>query len=96
MVMTTDGFYYPTITRIMDSFLAHHQIPHFISKKHENDLKIPDYAEMLHGNLILTLQRCQGWTCGNVQLFVFYLSHQLVQVCEIELSHIGKTTEIPI
>ena len=39
---------------------------------------------MLHGYLVLTLQRCQGWTCKNVQLFVFYLSHQLVQVCEIK------------
>ena len=31
-----------------------------------------------------------------VLLFVFYLSLGLVQVCEIEISHMGKkTTEIP-
>ena len=32
-------------------------------------------------------------TCG---CLFFYLSHGLVRVCEMELSRMGKTTEIPI
>ena len=31
----------------------------------------------------------------SVRLFVFYLSHGLVQVCEIELSHMGKNNGNP-
>ena len=33
---------------------------------------------------------------ADVQLFVFYLTHELVRVCVIELSHMGKTMEIKI
>ena len=32
---------------------------------------------------------------ASVQLFVFYLDHRLVQVCELELSHMGKSNEDP-
>ena len=32
----------------------------------------------------------------DLRLFVFYLSHGLVLVCDIELSDMGKTTAIPI
>ena len=28
--------------------------------------------------------------CGQVQLFVFYFSHRLIRVYEIQLSHMGK------
>ena len=52
--------------------------------------KTPKYAEMRHGDGILTLQRCHGLTCSqravDVRLFGFFLSfHRLVWVCEIEL-----------
>ena len=33
---------------------------------------------------------------ARMQLFIFYLSLGLVGVCEIEISHMGKTTEILI
>ena len=33
--------------------------------------------------------------CGDVQLFVFYLSNGLVRVCEIELYHMGKNKGNP-
>ena len=59
----------------------------------------PEFAEMRHGDVILTLQRCHVSTCiwyaDDVRLFVFYLSLGLVQVCDIELSHMGKNNENP-
>ena len=34
---------------------------------------------------------------ASMRLFIFYLSHRLVRVCEIELSHVGKNKgKIPI
>ena len=32
---------------------------------------------------------------GDVHLFFYYLSHGLVQVCEVELSHMGKNNGNP-
>ena len=53
----------------------------------------PEYAQMRHGDVILTLQWRHGSTCGqradDVRLFVFYLSLGLVRVCEIIESIIG-------
>ena len=53
----------------------------------------PQYAEMRHGDVILTLHdvtdRSVASVLRGVQLFILYLSHGLVQVCEIELSHMG-------
>ena len=60
----------------------------------------PEYAEMQHGDVILTLQWRNRLMCrqraADMLLFIFYLSQGLVQVCEIALSHMGKTTEILI
>ena len=59
----------------------------------------PKYAEMRHSDVILTLQWLHGSTCGqhavDVRLFVFHLSHGLVRVCEVELSHMGKNNGNP-
>ena len=38
--------FYPTLTRIMDSFLAHHKIPHFVLKNRLPE--VPEYVEMQH------------------------------------------------
>ena len=50
-----------------------------------------------HGNVILTLQWCHRSTCDqhavDVRLFIFYLSHRLVQVCQIE--YMGKNNGNP-
>ena len=58
----------------------------------------PEIAEVRHDDVILTLQ-CHRSMCGqladDVRLFVFYLSHGLVRVCEIELSHMGKNQGNP-
>ena len=58
-----------------------------------------EYTEIWHVDMILTLQWRNGSTCGQpeakVRLFIFYLSHGLVWVCEIELSHIGKNNGNP-
>ena len=36
-----------------------------------------------------------GQRAADVRLFVFYLSHGLVWVCDIELSHMGKNNGNP-
>ena len=50
----------------------------YIGKTLKRILENPEYAEMRHGDVILTLQWRQGSTCDqradNVRLFVFYLS----------------------
>ena len=40
-------------------------------------------------------QKILNRRAASVQLFVFYLSHGLVQVCKIELSNMGKNKENP-
>ena len=59
-------------------FLAHFLILHFISERRENASRNPEFAEMRHGDAILTLQHFiwrHGSTCGqradDVRLFVF-------------------------
>ena len=39
MVITRDGFFYPFLTLIIDSFLAHLKKPHSILEKHETDFQ---------------------------------------------------------
>ena len=34
-----------------------------------------------------------GQRAADLRLFVFYLSHGLVRVCEMELSHLGKSNQ---
>ena len=53
-VLRRDGFFYPILTRIMDSFSYSQLNTSFILEK----LKIPEnceYADMRHGDIILTL-----------------------------------------
>ena len=54
---------------------------------------------MRQGDVILTLQRRHGSTCGqhagDVRLFVFYLSLGMVRVYEINRSHMGKNNGNP-
>ena len=74
-------------------------ISHLILKTWKRFPDIPELAKMRHGEVILTLQWRHGSTCdqrvADVQLLVFYLSHGLIQVCEIELSHMGKNNGNP-
>ena len=46
---------------------------------------------MRHDDVILLLQWHHRLTCDHrVAVSFFYLSHRLVWVCEIEISHMGK------
>ena len=63
--------------------------------------KIPKYAEMRHGDVILTLQ-CPMMSridmrsaCGRHAAVHFLSSHRLVQVYEIELSNMSKINGHP-
>ena len=71
-------------------FLAHHLIPHFILEDVKRLPENPEFAEMQHGDVILTTMTSQ------IDVICFYLSLGLVWVCEKEWSHMGKTAEIPI
>ena len=59
-VIATDEFFYLIRTRIMDSFSCsplNTCSSSYIRKKHKNILpENPEYAEMQHGDIILTLQ----------------------------------------
>ena len=49
--------FYPIFTNIMDSFSCSPLNAYFILEKHDKDFKKnPEYAEMLHGDIILTLK----------------------------------------
>ena len=52
-----------------------------------------EFAEMRHGDVILTFQCRHGLTCdqrvADVRVFAFHLSHGLVWVCEINKIHRG-------
>ena len=47
----------------------------------------PEYAEMRHGDVILTLHDVIDRCKASMRLFVFYLSLGLVRVCEINRIH---------
>ena len=71
----------------------------FGEKREKRLLESPEYTEMRHGDVILSLQKRHEKTCGqraaDVRLFVFYLSLGLVRVCEIGLYHMGKNNGNP-
>ena len=82
---TNNGFFFLLTTKY--SF--------YIDKAWKRLPENPEYAEMRHGDVILTLQRSHGSTCGKRAVFFFYLSLGLVWVCEIEISHMGKNNGNP-
>ena len=46
---------------------------------------------MRHGDVIFYITlTSRNRRAASVRLFVFYLYHGMVRVCEIELSHMGK------
>ena len=55
----------------------------------------PEIAMMPHGDAISTLQWRHGTTCGQRAVVRFYLSLELVRLCEIKLSHKGKKNGNP-
>ena len=88
---THDGYFFSLTTEYLILYLKD------MKRLPEN----PEFAEMRHGEVILTLHWRHGLTCGqhadNVRLFAFYLSLGLVyiRVCEIDLSHMGKNNRNP-
>ena len=91
-----DGFLYPILTGIMDSFSCLPlNISFYIAKKTWKRLpENPEFPEMRHGDVILTVQWRHGTTCGQ-RVVHFYLSHGLVRECEIKHLWV-KTTETRI
>ena len=85
MVITGDGFFYPTLTQIMDFFLLTTKYHILYWKTWKRLPENPEFADMRHGEVILTFQWRHGSTCdqhaADVRLFVFYPSHGLVRVC---------------
>ena len=81
--------FYPILTRIMDSFSCSPLITSFILKKTWKSLpENYEYAEMRHGDVILTLQWRHGSTCGQrAAVHFFYIFLGLVRVCEINRIH---------
>ena len=56
-VIARDGFFYPIFTRIMDSFSCSPlNTSFYIGKTLKRLPENPEYAEMLQGDVILTLQ----------------------------------------
>ena len=90
-------------------FLSHHHTNYgfllLLTTKYQilywekHDKRLPEMLKMLRCDMVTSFYHCNdvAASCAaNVLLFVFYLSLGLAWVCEIELSHLGKTTEIPI
>ena len=75
---TNNGFFFMLTT--MHRILYEKRLP-----------KYPEFAEMRHGDYILTLQWPHGSTWGqravDLWLFDYDLSHRFVQVCEINQIH---------
>ena len=76
MVIVRDRFFYPILTRIMDSFSCSPlNTSFYIWKTWKKLPENPQKAEMRHGHAILTLQWRHGSTCGQrkaeVWLFIF-------------------------
>ena len=89
IVIAWDRFCYPILTQITDSFSCSPLNTSFYTGKTWTDFKKnSEYPKMQHGDVILTLQwhhrLRHGQLVVHVRLFIFYLSHGLVQVCEIE------------
>ena len=71
-----DRFFYPILTRIMDTFSCSPLNTSFYNGKREKEFQKPEYAELRHGDVNFTLQ-CHGSACRCVAV-CFYLSHGLV------------------
>ena len=87
-VIARDRFSYSIITWIMNYFSRSPLDTSDSIEKHEKrPSENPEYSDMQHGDVILTLQWHHGSTCdqrsADVRLFFFYLSQGLVRVCEI-------------
>ena len=65
-------------------------------KKHEKDFQ--KILNTLRCDMVTLILQCNDVTehhAANMWLFVFYLSHVLEWVCEVELSHMGKSNGNP-
>ena len=105
-VIPRDGFFYPTLTRLMDSFSCSAlNTSFYIGKTWKRLPENPEYAEMRHGDVILAFQKHHGMTCG-CSFVIFptgwyrYVRSHMGQnngnhdlVCEKEFSHMGETAE---
>ena len=83
MVIMRDGFFYPILTQIMDSFSCSPLHTSFLLKK--NMQKAPrksQYAKMRQDDVILHYN-VMDRHAAIVHLFAFYLSQWLVGVCEM-------------
>ena len=73
------------LTLLMESFSRSPlNTSFYICKREKNFQKNPEYADVRHGDVILTLQSNHEATCGqhaaDVWLSYFYFSHGLVRV----------------
>ena len=85
------------LTRIMNSYSCSPLITTFyIGETQKRLQENPEFAEMWHGGVIHYVQWHHRSMCDqravDLWLFVFYVSHGLVRVCEIEISHMGKNS----
>ena len=97
MLIPRERFFYPILTQKMDSFSCSPlNTSFFFLEKHEKGFqKIP---KTLKCDMMMSFQHDIDITdrhAASVLLFVFYLSHGPVWVCEIELSHMGKNNGNP-
>ena len=91
MVISKDGFFYPTLTRIMDTFSCSPLYTSFYIGKHEKDFQ--KILNTLRCDIVTSFKHYNDVTnqrAASVRLFFFYLSLGMVRVCEIEISHIRK------
>ena len=64
MVIARDGFFYPILTKIMDSFSCSPLNTSFHTRKTWKSLpENPEYTEMPHSDVVLTLQWPHRSTC---------------------------------
>ena len=80
---TNNGFFFLLTTKYL---ILYWKKTTTLKKLPEN----PEYAEMRHGDVILTLQWRHGLTCGQREAVRHYLSLWLVRVCQIDISQMGK------
>ena len=86
--MARDGFFYPILTWIMDSFSCSPLITSFILEKRGKDFQ--KILNTLRCDMVTSFLHYDDFTdrrATSVRLFVFYLSLGLVRVCEINRIH---------
>ena len=84
--------FYPILTQIVDSFSCSPLCTTFyIEKRWKRLPEYHEFAEMRHGDVILTLQWRHRSTWGqlavDVRIFVFWIFPGLVWVCEVNRIH---------